>query len=666
MNLLQFANPIGWWAVALAVPVILLYVLRTRLRRQQVSTLLFWDQIFESNRPRAWWQQLRRLLSLLLQLAVLALLVSALVDPLWDWQQQRQRRVVLILDNSASMQAVDGEGTTRLRAAKQAASALVRSLRGNDRMAMLSAEGTPRVVMGMTDHQSGLIEAIDNLEPTDSPTSLDAAVTLAKRLLSDIEGEGEIIVLTDGCFSATDEWENEPRLTPYRVGEPLDNVGITRYQVRRSLLDAVGYQILVDVTNHGEEAQNCRLELTLEGELVDVIPLELEPGQTDTRVIDHTSTLGGQLVAELDVDDALDVDNRAVALLPRRDPIPVVLVSKGNLFLKSVLESIPLVDLTITNESPDAAPAGGVLVFDRQSPATLPAGRVLVVDPQTDTDLWKLGEPISDPLVGSVDSDSPLTKHVRLTNVAFPDARQLDFQVDAAPLIQSAMEQPLFARLPRKVGDAVVLTCSLEKGDLPLRIAFPVLMKNTIEWFMGEQGELSPAIPTGEMLSVSLAPIQAGKPGTAEPAVEEADPEAKDADAKLTVVEQAPETDEVQYVLVSPADSQRPLAAASDRAIIGPLLTTGVWSIHNGEDYEKQAANAATQTDASVEVPGVQVACNLVNKRESDLRSRIDISNIDELQLLSLGGHSLWFYLTMLSVGLIATEWWLYQRRIVE
>ena len=666
MNFLQFANPIGWWAAALAVPIILLYVLRTRLRRQQVPTLLFWDQVFETNRPRAWWQQLRRLLSLLLQLIVLALLVSALVDPLWAWQQQRQRRVVLILDNSASMQAADADGTTRLEMAQQSAIALVRSLRGNDRMAILSAESTPRVVMGMSDHQSGLLEVIRDLQPTDSPTSMDSAVALAHRVLSDMEGEGEIIVLTDGCFAPPEDWDDETALTAYRIGQPLDNVGITLFQVRRSLQDAVGYQILVHVTNHSENAQECRLELTLEDELVDVVPLTLDAGQTETRVIDHTSMTGGRLVAQLDVNDALDIDNRAVALLPRRTPIPVTLVSNGNLFLQSVLESIPLVDLTITTESPTTAPKGGVLVFDRVAPATLPSGRVLVVDPQADTDLWKLGETISQPLVGTVDADSPLTKHVRLTNVEFPEAKVLDFQAEAESLIQSTLEQPLFARIPRDGGDAVVLTCSLEKGDLPLRIAFPVLMKNTVEWFMGEQGELSPALPTGDMLSVSLAPlhsVSADSPeSTIMPTTETAD------DADLTVVERTTTTDETQYVLVSPDSSHRPIAAANDRALIGPLLKIGVWSIQEANELEKQSATADVPSEAEepTAAPQVQVACNLVNHRESDLRDRMDLTDIDELQLLSLGGHSLWFYLTLLTVGLVATEWWLYQRRIVE
>ena len=37
--------------------------------------------------------------------------------------------------------------------------------------------------------------------------------------------------------------------------------------------------------------------IILAGELVDVLPLELEPGATATRILDHTSAGGGELVA---------------------------------------------------------------------------------------------------------------------------------------------------------------------------------------------------------------------------------------------------------------------------------------------------------------------------------------------------------------------------------
>ena len=64
---------------ALAVPIVVFYILKIRLRRVPVSTLMFWQQIFEEKKPRSIWQRLRHLLSLLLQLAFLLLLILSLV-----------------------------------------------------------------------------------------------------------------------------------------------------------------------------------------------------------------------------------------------------------------------------------------------------------------------------------------------------------------------------------------------------------------------------------------------------------------------------------------------------------------------------------------------------------------------------------------------------------
>ena len=56
---------------------------------------------------------------------------------------------------------------------------------------------------------------------------------------------------------------------------------------------------------------------------------------------------------------------------------------------------------------------------------------------------------------------------------------------------------------------------------------------------------------------------------------------------------------------------------------------------------------------------------NLADAAESDLRPRAELTDIGSLHMLALGGRSLWFYLTLIAAGLIVTEWWLYQRRIV-
>ncbi len=660
MNLLEFANPLGWWWAALAIPILLLYILKIRLRRQPVSTLLFWDQLFDEKKPRAWWQRLRHLLSLLLQLAFLLLVVAALTDPLWSWQKNRQRRIVLVVDNSASMRAVEEDGQSRLDKAKQSAEALVRSLRSGDRMAVLSAGGRTQVAIGMTDHQRSLLETIEKLPSTDGPTDVVAAVTAAERLLADEEQQGEILVITDGCFEQLAEVQAHKRVKVYGVAAARDNVAITRYQVRRSLLDAVGYQILLDVTNFSKEKRSCRAELNLAGELVDVVPLELEPGATATRILDHTSAGGGELVAKLDVADALATDNVALAVLPKRTPMPVVLATKGNVFLQGVLESIPLVELKIVDEAPSIAPPNGILVLDRMVPTQLPSGRVVVVDPQDSCDAWSLGDAIAQPIVAAVEADAPLTRHVRLDNVLFPGARQIKFAGEADALIRDPLDQPLFARLHRATGDAVVLTCSLEKGDLPLRIAFPVLMKNTIEWFQGNSGELRPAVATGQMVALDVSP--ATESGLQAPTTSPETITGKD--GEIAVVEAASADTTTEMIVVSPDNQTVPLMAAEGQLTIGPLLETGLWTVRPAAQTGSTASTQSNPADV-LDPRVVRVACNLVDAAESDLRPRGELADVEGRALALWGGQSMWFYLTLVAACLIATEWWLYQRRIV-
>ena len=91
----------------MAIPIVIFYILKVRLRRVPVSTNLFWKQIYDEKPPRSIWQYLRHLLSLLAQLLFVALLVLAVADPTLSWQLLRARRIVAVIDNSASMRVGD-------------------------------------------------------------------------------------------------------------------------------------------------------------------------------------------------------------------------------------------------------------------------------------------------------------------------------------------------------------------------------------------------------------------------------------------------------------------------------------------------------------------------------------------------------------------------------
>src|SRR5947209_18736726 len=128
---MNLANPAALLWAALIVPIVIFYILKIRLRRIPVSTVIFWRQIFEEKKPPSLWQRLRHLISLLLQIALVCLLVGALAEPFLRSEFAEARRVVLVVDNSASMNATDA-APSRLAKAKELGEKIIAGLRFRD------------------------------------------------------------------------------------------------------------------------------------------------------------------------------------------------------------------------------------------------------------------------------------------------------------------------------------------------------------------------------------------------------------------------------------------------------------------------------------------------------------------------------------------------------
>ena len=175
---MSFLSPIAFALFGLAAPIIILYILKLRRRREPVSTLMFWDQIFKEKQTTSLFQKLRQFLSILLQLLFLALLVLALAQPQLAFMTKSARQIVLIIDRSASMNALD-ESISRLESAKQRATRIIDSLRFIDEMMVISCHTQPVIHSPFTDHQKSLRQAIESIQPTNVRTDLEPALELA-------------------------------------------------------------------------------------------------------------------------------------------------------------------------------------------------------------------------------------------------------------------------------------------------------------------------------------------------------------------------------------------------------------------------------------------------------------------------------------------------------
>ncbi len=210
----------------------------------------------------------------------------------------------------------------------------------------------------MTDHQRTLREAIDTIPPGDGPTRVGEAVALARRLLSGSEKIKKTSILTDAGFDGAAELTRQDDVELIALGKKTGNVGITQLQARRSLVDPIGYEILVEVANASDDKEpvSFRLELDLGDDPIDVVPLTLQPGERTVQVFEKTSADGGRLRARIDRADALAADNTAWAILPKRSRQKVTLVDTGQCLPRKGLRGDPAGRPGASSSSRRAAP----------------------------------------------------------------------------------------------------------------------------------------------------------------------------------------------------------------------------------------------------------------------------------------------------------------------
>ncbi|MCX5744700.1 MAG: VWA domain-containing protein, partial [Proteobacteria bacterium] len=146
---MKFFGPIGgttfmWIAIASAALVVSAYIIKMRRRRFEVPFAQLWKRVLQEKDANALWKHLKRILSLLFILAILGIVLFASLDPTLGAVDRDARNVVILLDASGSMKAMDGNekgDKSRLEAAKDAADKLVDSMGGGDLAMIMKVDG---------------------------------------------------------------------------------------------------------------------------------------------------------------------------------------------------------------------------------------------------------------------------------------------------------------------------------------------------------------------------------------------------------------------------------------------------------------------------------------------------------------------------------------------
>ena len=105
----------------LAVPVIfVLYLLKQKAKDQEFSSTLLWKEIYKNIEAKHPFEKFKNNILMYIQILLVLLFIAALMAPILKNRGKAGKNVVLILDNSASMEYLYKGEQTRLDAAKRA------------------------------------------------------------------------------------------------------------------------------------------------------------------------------------------------------------------------------------------------------------------------------------------------------------------------------------------------------------------------------------------------------------------------------------------------------------------------------------------------------------------------------------------------------------------
>jgi uncharacterized membrane protein len=479
---MNFLTPLAFGALALALPLVLLYFLKVRRREQTVSSLLLWEPLLRDREASAFFQRLQRDPLLILQILALVALTLALARPAMTVTGQGARKVVVVLDASASMKARD-TGGVRFATARAEAAGLVRRLGEAADVMVLEAGVQPRVLAPLSRDRERALAAIRSAQPHDLPNRLPDAIRTARALIGN-DPRAEIHVFTDGAFTLPAQAElADPRLRWVTVGQGARNVGITNLSVRKAYYGSFDYQAFASVVNYTPETQTFTFALDIDGTAISEKSITLEPNVRRSVVLPFSHNGGGTVRASLDVRDDLPSDNTAYAVLPPQRKIAVLLVSPGNLFLEKVLKTDPHVALEVrtADQYQGGMADADVVILDSTTPQRVGAGRFVFVNTvPSDVPLEVLGR-IERPAIMDWSRDHPVMRHVEFAKVAIEDAMRIRPLAAGRPLVE-AVGGPLLYALEEPERRALFVGFDLFKTDFPLRVAFPLILSNTLRW----------------------------------------------------------------------------------------------------------------------------------------------------------------------------------------
>lgn len=496
MGSIELLNPRGLWLLLGLLPLVLLYVLKVRRRREVVASVWLFQ---EARRDLVARHPFRRLLpetSLLLQATALVLFAVAFARPCLRKDGLDGDVLAIVVDASASMgmKGASPGSDRRIDRAKAAARRAILGARPGTRTFVVVDAGAPRLLGAPESATERTLRGVDEIEPEDVEGNLAAAMALATERLRELPGKKGMLVITDGAVT-NPALPSPPGVDVHVevVGEPAENTAIVRIATssRRSTSRAADTVEVFGVIRHfGVSSRDVHVTVTVATETSPRASRRLlvEPGKDVPVVLTFEAgpdDRGKPLYLQASPHDALEVDDVAFGLVPKAHAMPVTLATdRPHSWIARALESdeeialqrLGTADLGRVHVDDDA-----LVVVEHGCPSSLPGHDVLIVGPPPGPCLGvEVHAVVELPKLTSWDALDPRFRFASLDGVKLAHATPLG---DGSPLGTLVRSDQGAIAIDARDGERSATMLGFDVGDTdwPLRASFVIFVRNVVE-----------------------------------------------------------------------------------------------------------------------------------------------------------------------------------------
>jgi hypothetical protein len=460
-----FTTPLGLLSL-LAIPAIVaIHLFRRRFPPRPVAGLFLWQVVRQTPEGGGRISRLPITASLILEcLAALALaliLAGARIRP-----ASVSEHLVVLLDDSASMSAVNARGESARDRAVRRVLAEIERLGSSARVTLVLSGERPSVLLGPA---ALAVEARATLEKSGKwkPEAPHHSFDLGLRLARELAGKtGRLMAFSDAPPANGKEVEGVFWIS---VGEPLANVGITAAQRTISLQEGKG-AVSLTLANFSDSQTRRRLTLKTSDKELLVRDIDLAPG---TSSVTLPLPPGIPAIKVSLSDDALQRDNEVTLIEPRPQEVGVenhLPEGRGRQALSKALSSL-----------------SGVTLAEHGHLAFIPASEL---DRPAAPGVWRVGfghAPAALAARGEArdfigpfvpEKRDPLMEGITLAGVVWTGASPLAPGVH--PLV-SAGDQPLIVLLGQRPDSGILFNLDLDRTNLVRAPDWPILISNLVE-----------------------------------------------------------------------------------------------------------------------------------------------------------------------------------------